>query len=502
MSTTKTIVLLVVAIAVVLFYMKDKVNVAEKKAAEELKKEFVAQESEDVMKLAIDREGQQVTAERDGEDWKLVDPVEWPGDKFAWNAIADNLTSAKINRQFPDEGEELTDKQREMWGVADPQLKLTATVRDESKEITLEFGNNPPNSKSSVYAISSEKEDKVFIIPQSVVTSCSKELHDLRDLTIFDIDFNTVTQFEVSNKSIVFVAKKDASGKWVLPDHDGIRAAGENVSTYVSKMNLKAFKILDNVPAERVQELGLADDQLASATRHRAVTADGSSHLFHVGAFLEDDEAYVGKREGTDSLFVIKKYFFESVKETIEEMRPSKAVPLQKYNTDIIRATADGEPLYAIEKIDYNWRMGFPHDATAERDNVDALLTAFNDNKISSFLESASSDADLGLDNPQLIVHVEGDDKSETVLFGNRDGAGSVYTAWVGYPDRFLLDQEILDKLKKDPLDLLTSDERKKIEDQVLDLTEEEPEEPAEPASPPAAEEVVAATAEAASATP
>ena len=144
------------------------------------------------------------------------------------------------------------------------------------------------------------------------------------------------------------------------------------------------------------------------------------------------------------------------MKETIEDLRPSKAIPLQKFNTDIIRATAEGEPLYAIEKVDYKWRMKIPHDATAERDAVDALLEAFNDKKISSYLKDASGDADLGLDNPQLVIYVEGDDKSETVLFGNRDGAGSVYAAWAGYPDRFLLDQEILDELKKDPLDLLT----------------------------------------------
>ena len=104
--------------------MWDKDNVAEKKAAEELEKEFVAVESKDVMKLTIDRGGNQVAAERDGEDWRIVDPVEWPGDKFAWKTIADNLASAKINRRFPDEGEDLTDKQLEMWGLAEPQLKL------------------------------------------------------------------------------------------------------------------------------------------------------------------------------------------------------------------------------------------------------------------------------------------------------------------------------------------------------------------------------------------
>jgi hypothetical protein len=522
MSPIKTIALLLIAVAIVAVYIWDKDNVAEKKAAEELEKDFVAVESKDVMKLTIDRAGNKVTAERNEENWKVVDPVEWPGDKFAWKAIADNLASAKISRRFPDEGETLTDKQLEMWGIANPQLKLTATIRDGSKEITLQFGNNPPDSKSSVYAVSSEKEGNAFIIPQAVVTSCSKELHDLRDLTIFDIDFGTVTQLEVSNKSLAFVAKKDDNGKWILPDHGKIRAADENVSTYVSKLNLKAFKILDNLPEERVRELGLADDQLASATRYRTVTADGASHLFHVGAFVPDSEGYVGKREGTESLFVIKRYFFESVKETIEELRPSKAIPLQKHNTDIIRATADGAPLYAIEKVDYNWRMGLPHSATAERDAVDALVNAFNDNKIGSYLKDASSDAELGLDNPQLIIYVEGDGKSETVLFGNRDGAGSVYAAWAGYADRFLLDQEILDKLKKDPLDLLTKDERKRIEEEVLDLTEEEPEEPAaesaaelavEPASPPKSEtkeaasgseaaEVTAATAEAESATP
>ena len=80
------------------------------------------------------------------------------------------------------------------------------------------------------------------------------------------------------------------------------------MSTFVSKMNLKAFKILDHVSEERVRDLGLANDQLESATRYRAVIrrmeqatsfmlANSSRRMRPMSASVKEPKAYLSSSD-------------------------------------------------------------------------------------------------------------------------------------------------------------------------------------------------------------
>lgn len=485
MSPKKTLVLLVVAIALVLFLIMDKEKVSEEKAAEERAKEFTTVEADDVMELAIERGGETIAAKREGEEWTITSPVDWPADKFAWDTVADNLADAEILRKFPSEGKTIEESDLESWGLVPEPLKLTAKIREGSEELVFRFGTKPPDSTSSVYATTSKAEEEVYIIPQATVFSASKDLLSLRNKKLVELRFDAddVKRMEVSNKNLSFVAEMKGKDDWVLASHGGIRADVAHLRTFGLKLNLDADNILDNVDEELLRKAGLADDQLDSATQFKVVTgAEGTTKVFYVGKYVDEHVAYLGKREGKDSLFVLKDPFFEGVKEKIDDLRPVKAISLETYNTDLITANANDQTKYALEKEDFKWRMTSPHSATAERDSVDALIRAFNDHKIASYLKDASSDAELGLENPALVFTAKGEDKSDTVRFGDPDGLGNIYAAWEGYPDRFLVDQDLLNALLKGPLDLLIPAERDRIsppeeKSEPLDLTvpEEEP---------------------------
>jgi hypothetical protein len=477
MSAKKTLLLIVVCAAILFFYFQDKEKVAQEQKIEEQKKEFIVAESDDIMSLAIERDGQVIKAVRDGEDWNIVEPIDWQGEKFAWKTIADNLANAKIERRFPAEGEELTEKDLQNWELKPEHLKLTALVREGSKEHTFRFGVKPPGSTSSVFALADDASGEAFIVPHSIVFSASKTLFDLRNRKIFEVrfDHDDLKQLEVKNKDLEFNAKIDGEGNWVFADRGGIRADPAQIRPFLQKLNEEAKAILDNVPDARVREYGLAEDQLASATSIKAVYgSEGTLGQFYIGGYDLAEGGHIGKRAGVDSLFVIKDQSFEGLATGLEGLRPTKAIPLDTYNTEVIEATKDGQTYYRLTKKDFNWMMGIPHDATAERDTVEGLLRAFNDHKIKSYIEDASGDAALGLENPALIFHVTGkENKEETLLLGNKNGLGQVYAAWKGYPDRFLINQNILDTLNPEsPLDLLIPAEKERLAP-VLDLTAE-----------------------------
>ncbi len=269
MNPKKTILLAVIAGLLIFFFIKDKEKVAEEKKKEAETKDFLVAESKDVMKLAVTRKGQTVKAERDGEEWKITEPVAWPGDKYAWNSIADNLASAQIDRTFPDEGKTLSDADLQNWGLKPAGLKIAATIRTGSREVTFDFGHNPPGGKDKVYALSSEKDGKAFMIPQAIVSSASKELRDLRNRKVLDVRFDDkkITRVEVSKKDLNIVAEKGEGENWNLVEPFKARLDSAQLRKMVDKLGNDASNIIDNVSPEEISKLGLAPDQLASATR-------------------------------------------------------------------------------------------------------------------------------------------------------------------------------------------------------------------------------------------
>ncbi|MBV6482754.1 DUF4340 domain-containing protein [bacterium] len=463
MNPKKTILLAVIAGLLIFFFIKDKEKVAEEKKKEAETKDFLVAESKDVMKLAVTRKGQTVKAERDGEEWKITEPVAWPGDKYAWNSIADNLASAQIDRTFPDEGKTLSDADLQNWGLKPAGLKIAATIRTGSREVTFDFGHNPPGGKDKVYALSSEKDGKAFMIPQAIVSSASKELRDLRNRKVLDVRFDDkkITRVEVSKKDLNIVAEKGEGENWNLVEPFKARLDSAQLRKMVDKLGNDASNIIDNVSPEEISKLGLAPDQLASATRYKVFTGQ-NAQTFYIGAFDLKEKGYVGKREGTDSLFVLAKEFFTDQPKHPDELRPKKALSLETWNTDLLSATAEHQLLYSAVKKDGKWRVVAPQDATGERDAIEAILRAFNDNKILGFADGKGSDADLGLDNPRLILKAAGKDKSEIILFGKEED-GKVYAAWQDAPDRFLVDRKLYDAVRKDVLSLVASSEKERV---------------------------------------
>ncbi|MCG3197188.1 MAG: hypothetical protein GHCLOJNM_01673 [bacterium] len=465
MNPKKTIALAVIAIAIIAFYVMDKEKVAEVKKQEEQSKDFFLPESKAVTKITVDRRGKKVVAQRDGEDWKITEPVSWAGDKYAWNSIADNLANAKIDRTFPDEGETLSEEDKKKWGLTDPGLVIAATVKDGSdeKEVRLEFGNKPPGSTAQIFATNSERSDKVFMIPQTVVSSASKELRDLRNRKLLDIRFDDekLTRLEVSKKGLDLVAEKKPDKSWKMVQPQEARIDSAQLRKYVDKLGNDASDIVDGATEAKLREVGLADDQIASTTRYKVFTGE-SSVSFYVGKFSLAEKGVVGRREGSNALFVLAKEFFNDQPSHPDELRPKKAISLDTWNTDVFSATAEGKLLYSMEKKDGKWRMVAPYDATAERDVTESILRAFNDNKIIGYVDGIGTDSELGYDNPRLIFMAKGKDKSDTLVFGNLVDDRS-HAAWKGEPDRFLIPNKVVEAIMKKPLDLLTAAERERV---------------------------------------
>ncbi len=496
-----TLAFLVIAIVIVAFYLQDVEKVEQEKEIEKEKEELILAEKDDVMALSLERPGMEtISAVKEGENWTLTEPISWPADKFAWDPIATSLSSAKIKRTFPDEGETLTEEDYKKWGLDPAGLTVKATVREGSAEYSFGFGNTVPSSDSSVYGTSSDLEDKVMVVPKSVIVNASKDLHHLREKKYLNVHFerDSPTRIEVSNKDLQVVIEKGEGESWALLSPTKGKADVTTFRKFVEKLGLESIKLIDEVDDAKLSKAGLADDQLDSATTYKiGFGEEGTTKTFYVGKFDPLEGGHLGRREGTRNLFVIDEEFFKDQPTTLDSLRPKRAISIQKWTANVVSATSNGEHLFDLSKEDFKWRMTSPHSATAERDTVDNMVDVFNDFLITSYVSNASTDVELGLEIPVLTLTVAGDDVRETLHFGDHDGIGGIYAGWEGLPDRFVLDQAVLEKVLLSPLDVLTPAERNRVappeessEPELLDLTGDEPV-PATPESEAAPAEVV-----------
>lgn len=491
MNWKTTVVLLVAAAAVVWFYSQDVEKVEQEKQAEKAKEELIQVEANDIMSLAFERPGEKtIAAVREGDEWILTEPVSWPGDKAGWDAAASTLASAKIRRTFPDEGETLSEEDLTNWGLKPAGIVVRATVREGSEEFTFGFGNSVPGADSSVYATSSALADMAVVVPKAIITNASRELQQLREKKYLNVHFerDKPSRIEVSNKDLQVVAEQVEGDNWFIASPEKVKGDPTTLRKYVDKLGLESIKIVDEVDDAKLASVGLADDQIASATRYKIGFGDsGDAKAFYVGKFDPTEGGHWGRREGTKNLFIVSEDFFDGQPKTLGELRPKKAILTQKWNANVVSATSNGQPLFHLAKEDFKWRMVSPHSATAEREVVDKLIDAFNEYTIGAFVTTGQTDAELGLEVPILSLTISGDKGPETVHFGSPDEVGGVYAAWEGLPDRFVMDRAILDRVLLNPLNLLTPGEKERIspsppepeegEEEVLDLTEDAAEE-------------------------
>jgi len=465
MNPKVTVLLAVVAAVLVWFLVFDKEKVAEEKKQAELDSHFVNFEADDVMKLTVTRHGKPVTAERRGDTWHITEPFEWPGDKYAWGAIAHSLTTCDLRGTYPEEGETITPEDMKNWGLADPPLKIAATIREESREYQFTFGNNPLGSVSSCYATKSSAIDKVFAVEVTIKGNADKDLNDLRDRGMLPVKFgNHVTRIEVSNQDLAFVAERQPNKNWLLVKPSPGRAVEAELKKLVEKLNKSASTVIDDPGEEKLREVGLADDQLESASRYAITTSKGTTQTFYVGQLSLADQGYVGRNSDSSSLFVIPKEFFSDQPTTVGKLRPTKASYLETWNTDIVSATSEGSPLFKLEKPEFGWVMTYPHSATAERDAVNSIITAFKDHHIMRYIDSASSDSQLGLDPPRLVVEIAAEGTGEKVMFGKAIDEDRIYAGLMDAPDRFIVKRALYDEVFKQPSDLLTEEELERLD--------------------------------------
>ncbi len=244
MNPRATGVLLIVAVllgAFVYFY-EIRGEESRKQADLEASRVFSDIEPEDIPSISLTTsDGVDARVERRDGRWRVVEPVDFPGDEVALDGISSTLA------QLVSESVIAEPQPPQVYGLGDEALAIHFRVGETER--TLRIGNKTPVGANS-YVATSDSE-KVFTVSTWRVNSLRKSLDDLRDRRPLHFDRAQINRVRASWPGGGVEIEKRDEGWWIVdPIED--RADDSTLETLLSDLSfLRATGFVDEPGSDR-----------------------------------------------------------------------------------------------------------------------------------------------------------------------------------------------------------------------------------------------------------
>ncbi|MCZ7624529.1 MAG: DUF4340 domain-containing protein [Candidatus Methylomirabilis sp.] len=150
---------------------------------------FQADEKE-IETISIRKGDALIVLTREGEGWRLTEPVRATADSTEVGSLLHVLLDAQKERQIEETPQDLAD-----YGLDHPSLHLSLTLKGGHMLPTLLLGDLNPNGRS-VYAKRPD-QPAVFLVTVMVRLRTDKKPDDFRDKTLLVLEPNQVTRIEL-----------------------------------------------------------------------------------------------------------------------------------------------------------------------------------------------------------------------------------------------------------------------------------------------------------------
>ncbi|WP_269525789.1 DUF4340 domain-containing protein [Coraliomargarita parva] len=363
--------------------------------------------------------------ERDGANWTITQPLQWPANYFAINRILNQLQFIEEEASFSVEeirnaGQSLGD-----YGLDNPALHLIIAEGEESIDLaigtTTEIGNN-------VYLLGPKKEN-IFVVSRAIIDSLIIDLSDLRTRQIFSIPV-----FEVDALSLQMNAS-GASGNGELK----VRLARTNNGwLFESPLTAEADPTLvtntiNQLTAAKVVRFPEGRDPVLQGLETPAmrVTLNGNKRrqtllIGNLDPNATGEPSYFAKLEDNPTVFTVEAKAFDELREAQEALRERNFMNFDPDALNAINITESGREI-RLQRLETgeDWQViqssegGNIQPYRADPEVVDSLIDNLKNLRASSFIADAPAPADLaryGFNNPRRIVKLSLDNAPPITL--------------------------------------------------------------------------------------
>jgi hypothetical protein len=253
-KTPGILFLVAAALAAFVYFYEIRGEEGRRQAEEAEKRLFAGFEADDVEAIAVtSSDGTSIRAERREGGWEIVSPVVFPGDDFAFDAMAAALAQIIGETAIEDPQE------ASVYGLDADEREVRFSA--SGGERALRIGDKTPVGSDSYVSVVGESG--VYSVPTYRVNSFAKAFDDLREKRVLDFDREAVKRVEASWSDGRVVLERGDAGWTVVQPVEG-PADEEVVDGLLSDLSfLRASGFADDPPPD--EETGL--DRPAFAVR-------------------------------------------------------------------------------------------------------------------------------------------------------------------------------------------------------------------------------------------
>ena len=241
--------------------------------------------SDQVNRLVIARaDGSVIEIVRQGVNWKIVKPREYPADQAAVEQMLEVLAAARVS-EFIEENPADLDK----FGLVKPAIELELDGGKDNARHSIAIGFKQPDaSENAVFARPGEGDRPVLTIADYIVKAIDKSFDDLRDKTVLAFDQAQVARITLIGGPVSIVVERAPGKQWnVIAEGKTAPAQPEVIASMLDQLHgLKGTKIVEN-PMTDPQPFGMVHPNLTATLYGQGGKEIGSIYVSQIEATMQ-----------------------------------------------------------------------------------------------------------------------------------------------------------------------------------------------------------------------
>jgi hypothetical protein len=231
-QTTAVLAVVLVALGAFYYFYEIRGGPAREKAAGQKGRLWTADVA-DVTEAELRRGAEVVRLTREGDGWRLVEPVRARGDRGRIDETLVGLTTARVDREITAAPAQLAE-----FGLDKPAAEVALRLKD-GRQLAVALGAKSPTG-AWVYARELDRP-AVFVLSESVLRDATRPLADLRDRTVLALDQKSVSALEIQTREET-LAVEQGDGRWRLTKPVALAADTETIGDFLEKLQAQKVK--------------------------------------------------------------------------------------------------------------------------------------------------------------------------------------------------------------------------------------------------------------------
>lgn len=444
MSFKKTLIFLVILLALGGYYYVVEVKMAAKKqAAETADKRLFAVQKDEITTLTLKRADGEITLKKGEKGWQMEQPVSAATDGAEVDRLLTAFVDAQRDKTIAENAEKLDE-----FGLNAPSLTIAAT-NAANASFSVALGKETPTA-SGFYAKVGDKP-QVVSIDNLTQANLNKTAFDLRDKTVLAFDpaqvkkaAFTLPASDAAPAMTVELTQDNSS--WSIAAPQPLRADTEKVNAILSQMKSTKVKEFVSETPTNLAEYGLDAPQKSLAL---TIGEDPAPQILLIGKRNDEKGGVYAQHTATGNVFLIPSTVDDEFPKALSDLRDKALVRFENNDIQKIEIKTLAETVILQRESDA-WKIVAPAEFPANADRVNVLLNDAKNAKATEFVDAAAGQLSFGFDRPNVMLSFwkNGEENPIQLIVGNPNVENSGLYVKTG-DGVSLTDPAILSQLKQ-----------------------------------------------------